>query len=206
VTTNADGELDISLAVNTGGHYISLKLYDNDGATLLTYQDYISPSATIKTDGLAAGIYYIKVFCTSASDFDTYALSDTLIRPAISTDVEPNGTANQAMTLAQNGSATGHVGYYYNRSRDTADWYKVTTTSDGELDFILGYNYGGHYLSMHLYDGNKTTVLNYLDYISPSATMKTDGLAAGTYYLKVNCTGSNDFDTIRLRYFESIIT
>ena len=199
VTTTADGELDLSITATTGGHYISFRLYDNDGISLLNYQDYVFPTATIKTDGLAAGIYYVKLYCTGISDFDTYILSDTLIKPAISTDPEPNGIVNQAMTLAQNGSATGHVGYYYNHSRDTADWYKITTTSDGELDFTLAYNYGGHYISMHLYDGNKTTVLNYQDYISPSATMKTDGLAAGTYYVKVNCTGTNDFDTYTLK-------
>jgi hypothetical protein len=199
VTTNADGELDISITVNTGAHYISLKLYDNDGITLLNYQDYIHPAATIKTDGLAAGTYYIKLYCTGTNDFDTYTLSDTLIKPTIITDVEPNGTANQALTLAQNGSAQGHVGYYYNNRRDTADWYKLTTTNDGELDITLSYNYGNHFISMHLYDANKTTVINYQDYISPSATIKTDGLAAGTYYIKVNCTGANDFDTYTLK-------
>ena len=58
-------------------------------------------------------------------------LSDSLFAPPLANDVEPNGTTATAVSLPQNGSNTGHVGNYYNNQRDTADWYKVTTTADG---------------------------------------------------------------------------
>jgi hypothetical protein len=189
VTTTSDGQL--SLSINHNSAYISLYFYDNNGVTLLNHTDYIgSGGGAINTDGLAAGTYYIKVYCTNAGDTSSYTVSNTLTTTGIANDTEPDSTDGLALTLPLNDSTTGHVGYYYNNHRDSADWYKVTTNADGQLSLYI--SDVTHYLSVYLYDNDGVTQLNHADYIgTQGTTINTDGLAAGTYYVKVYCTNIN---------------
>lgn len=189
VTTNGDGKLDISLTP-LSGRYTWVYLYDNDGTTQLN-ATYSTSTLTLGTDGLAAGTYYIKVVCYYGTDTGSYNISNTLTPPAQANDVEPNATRAQAKVLPLNGNRTGHVGYYYNNTRDTVDWYKVTTTADGKLDLTLT-PANGEYVWIYLYDNNGTTLLN-SSYSTTTFTQSTDGLAAGTYYIRVNCYYSSRF-------------
>ena len=43
-----------------------------------------------------------------------------------------SNSAAQAVTLPL-AEAGRHVGYYYNNTRDTSDWYKLTTNADGMI-------------------------------------------------------------------------
>ena len=52
-------------------------------------------------------------------------------------DDEPNGGAYEAKTIAENENTDGHVGFYYNNTRDTADWYKINYTGSGNLSFTI---------------------------------------------------------------------
>ncbi len=51
--------------------------------------------------------------------------------------MEFNNTIAQALTLPENSSTVGHVGYYYNNYRDSLDWYKLTTTDDGMINVTI---------------------------------------------------------------------
>lgn len=183
ITTTGDGKLDISLTP-LSGRYTWVYLYDNDGVTQLNATDS-SGAFTLSTDGLAAGTYYAKVVCYYGSDTGSYTISNTLTTPAQANDAEPNGTVAQAKVLPLNGSRAGHVGYYYNNTRDTVDWYKVTTTADGKLNLSLT-PANGEYVWIYLFDNDGTTLLNSA-YSTSNFTVSTDGLAAGTYYVRVNC-------------------
>jgi hypothetical protein len=176
VTTNADGLLRLSLTP-ANGEYVWIYLYDNDGTTLLN-SSYDDAPFSQSTDGLAAGTYYVKVKCYYSSKFAPYTLSNNLIIPAQANDAEPNNSRAQASTLNQNSTKTGHVGYYYNVYRDTADWYKVTTTDDGLLKLKLT-PVNGEYVWIYLYDNDGTTLLN-SSYDDAPFSQSTDGLAAGT--------------------------
>lgn len=191
ITTTKDGRLDLTLTSNNGT-YISVYLYDNDGITQLNSKTYIINPNTMGTDGLAAGTYYAKIIATSSSTFAPYTLKSELIPPAKANDKEPNNSKAEALTLNENSTTTGHVGYYYNNKRDTSDWYKITTTKDGRLDLILT-SENGTYVSIYLYDNDGTTQLNAKTYIINKSTMATDGLAAGTYYAKIVATSSATF-------------
>ena len=183
VTTNADGKLRVS-ATSGNGETVRIYLYDNNGTTLLN-SAYSSATASFDADGLAAGTYYVKVFCFYNYDFAPYTLSDTLIKPLQANDAAPNDSRDDATVLAENGTTTGHAGYYYNLNRDTADWYKVTTTTDGILRMTLTSG-NGETVRVYLYDNNGTTLLS-SDYSSSIASLDVNGLAAGTYYVKVFC-------------------
>ncbi len=190
VTTNADGLLQLKLTSQNGNN-VSVYLYDNDAFTQLNSlttagTDYVSQ------DGLAAGTYYIRINSYYGNQFEPYTLTDSLFSPAQPNDQEPNDTKEQALTLALNGTLTGHIGYYYNKQRDGADWYKVTTNADGLLKLKLSSQNGSN-VSVYLFDNDGATQLNTLttagtDYVS------TDGLAAGTYYLRINSYYGNQFE------------
>ncbi len=189
VTTNADGELQLTLnPVNGTNVYVAL--YDHDGTTLLI-QNYSTGTFTISYDGLAAGTYYVEVYCYYNSQFAPYTLSDNLVKATPANDVEPNDTKAEALTLSLDGSSTGHVGYYYNHYRDTSDWYKVTTNADGLLRLTLTPANGTN-VWVTLYDHDGTTELNQA-YATGTFSISTDGLAAGTYYMRVYCYYNSQF-------------
>ncbi|MBS1745238.1 MAG: fibronectin type III domain-containing protein [Bacteroidetes bacterium] len=192
VTTTADGLLKFTITTepSTLNAYINYTLYDNDGTTVLT-QNYIGSNTTnsFSIDGLAAGTYYIKMFQHNPNvDYVSYILADSLFAAPVANDKEPDSTRAQALTLPLNGSTTGHVGYYYNNHRDSSDWYKVTTTADGLLRLTITTEPStlNAYVNYILYDNNGTTVINQ-NYIGSNTTnsFSIDGLAAGTYYIKM---------------------
>ncbi|HRI22294.1 MAG TPA: T9SS type A sorting domain-containing protein, partial [Panacibacter sp.] len=79
----------------------------------------------------------------------------------------------------------------YNLLRDGEDWYKITTTLDGMIGLTMTSG-NGQYVQVWLYDKDGTTQLNYM---APSGTQTvyTDGLAAGTYYVKIGTYYSNGY-------------
>ncbi len=194
VVTDADGLLKIT-AIPANGSTIRIYLYDNDGTTLLN-SVYNSSNATLSEDGLAAGTYFVKVFSYYDSQFEPYTISDSLFKPSQANDVEPNDIKAQAKTLPLNGSKTGHVGYYFNNKRDTTDWYKVVTDADGLLK-ITAVPANGSTIRIYLYDNDGTTLLNSV-YSSLNATLSEDGLAAGTYFIKVFSYYNSQFEPYTL--------
>ena len=163
---------------------------------------YSSTKATISEDGLANGTYYVKVICYTNSQFAPYTISDSLFEPAQVKDAEPNDNRAQAKVLALNSNITGHIGYYYNLKRDTADWYKITTNADGLLRLTLQ-PANGTTTRIYLYDNDGTTLLN-SSYSSIKSTISEDGLANGTYYAKVICYTNSQFAPYTL--FDSLFT
>lgn len=194
VTTNADGQLDVTLTP-LSHQYTWIYLYDNDGTTLLGSK-YSTSTFTLSEDGLATGTYYIKIKTYYSSDTSSYTLSNALILPANANDIEPNDLKGQAKVLPLGGNRTGHVGYYYNNTRDTSDWWKVTTNADGQLNLTLTPE-NGTYVWIYLYDNNGTTLLN-SKYSTTTFTLSEDGLAAGTYFIKIKCYYSSNFAPYKL--------
>ncbi len=183
VTTNADGKLNITITISNG-LYMWCQIIDNDGTTLIS-QAYTNSTTTFSADGLAAGTYYLKCYAYYSGELPAYTISNTLDLPAFSNDSEPNDTKANALVLGLNDSTTGHIGYYYNNHRDTFDWYKVTTNEDGRLALKLE-SENGLYIWAYLFDQDGTTQLAN-GYTNDSAwVINQDGLAAGTYYIRIN--------------------
>ncbi len=194
VTTNGDGQLSITLTP-ISGKFLWAYLYDNDGVTLFTSNDNNS-AFTITKDGLAPGTYYVQVIGYYPTDTTSYSISNNLVKPLQTNDAEPDSTRALALTLPLNGSATGHIDYYYNHHRDSADWYKVTTNADGLLRLTLT-SYNGQYVWAYLYDNDGVTQLN-ANYTNGTVDISTDGLAAGTYYVRINTYYNDGFATYKL--------
>ena len=219
VTTTQDGLLRVYLTTDSASIYsttatnpldVNVTLYDNDGITqegaVEVFNGYGPATAFITKDGLAPGTYYIKIQPYSTTEFANYKISDTLFTTSQVNDAEPNGTRATAVVLPQNGSKTGHVGYYYNNLRDTADWYKITTTTDGLLRVYLTTSLGSANsttgtdpldVNVTLYDNNGTTPLGAVEVYNgngPASSFITkDGLAPGTYYIKIQPYSTSEF-------------
>ena len=216
VTTTSDGLLRVYLTTErstisstniTNPLDVNVTLYDNNGTTQLGFVEVYNGSGPatnfVTADGLAPGTYYIKVQPFSTTEFADYTIADSLFTPPLANDAEPNGTAAAADILPLNSSSTGHVGYYYNNLRDTADWYKVTTTADGLLRVYLTSARGSVYSSnmldvnMALYDNNGTTQLANVEVYNGNGPgtnfMSADGLAPGTYYIRVQPFSTAEF-------------
>jgi hypothetical protein len=108
----------------------------------------------------------------------TMAFCALMWSTAKATESEPNNTKAQANTLTLNGSNSGAISPAADQ-----DWWQVSTTADGKLDVSLTIS-SGIYTWIYLYDNDGTTLLN-SSYSNSSFTVTTDGLAAGTYYVKV---------------------
>ena len=213
VTTTIDGLLKIFLSSSKSSIYsvnpldVNLSIYDNDGTTQLGFKEIFNGAGpatdSITVDGLAPGTYYIKVQPFNSNEFADYTISNTLFTPPLANDAEPNGTLAGAVMLPLNGSMTGHVGYYYNHLRDTTDWYKVTTTTDGLLKIFLSSSRGSIYsanpldVNVFIYDNDGITQVGFKEIFNGAGpatdSITVDGLAPGTYYIKVQSFGTSEF-------------
>ncbi|NNV55171.1 T9SS type A sorting domain-containing protein [Limnovirga soli] len=196
ITTNVDGRLKLTMQ-SLNGQNVSWYLYSSNATTQLASGNTTSTGIT-NSDGLLAGTYYVRVnnYYTS-SEFAPYTFSDSLFTPSIVSDAEPNGTRAQAKLLPLNNSRSGHIGYSdYIATRDTFDWYKVTTVADGRLRLTMQ-SFNGQNVSWYLYDNDGTTLLTNGNTTGTLSTNR-DGLAAGTYYVRVNTYYGNEFASYTL--------
>ena len=193
----ADGQIDLTLSVSNGT-FTWVTLYDKDTTTVLN-SNYTDNTMTLSTNGLGAGTYFIRVYPYYGGQTPTYTLKYAMTAAPVANDAEPNNNASTAQTLPINSTTTGHIGYYYDKKRDTSDWYKITLNQDGMLQLKLTSHItnDGRYVWIYLFDNNGTTQLN-AAYSDGPLTMNTDGLAAGTYYVRINCYYSDRFSPYTL--------
>jgi len=191
-TTTNDGNVNIAFTSSEVGHYNSIYLYDNDGTTLLTSVSGYG-GASVTENGLAAGTYYVRMYYYSTSQYSGYTLTNTVITDGIVNDAEPNGTVAEALTMVENSSVTGHIGYRNNGGvYDLSDYYQFTTTNDGNINLSFLSSEAGHYNTIYLYDNNGTTLLASASGYG-SASLTESGLAAGTYYARMYYYGTPNY-------------
>ncbi|MEO6819980.1 MAG: PPC domain-containing protein, partial [Ginsengibacter sp.] len=203
VTTTSDGLLQFTITSNDPSNYVNAALYDHNGTTVISNVGTSTPGGhvVVSVDGLSAGTYFVKVYAYSPPQNPAYTLSNTFTTAPVANDMEPNNSRTLASLLKLNDSTTGHVGFYYNNLRDTSDWYKVTTTSDGLLRLKITTEPASQsfYLNCTLYDNNGMTVLNSNTTTGNTSTLLyTDGLDAGTYYVKLSQYNTNDYVSYKL--------
>lgn len=189
LTIADDGLLKLTLTSGNLTHVI-IHLYDNNGSIKLG-EGSTNTSFTLTKDGLAAGTYYIMIKGYYTNSFAPYSLSSELIPPDQTNDNEPNDTYEQAQTLILGDSTTGRIGYYYNNQRDTTDWFAIEIPENGELN-LTATPVNGTYIYVHLYDNNGTTQLA-VNNSNKRFTVSKDGLAKGTYYVKIRAYYNNQF-------------
>ncbi len=189
VTVDADGRLDFTITSNNAQD-VYAQLFDGDGTTYLV-GSYTTNSATYSKDGLAPGVYYIKIQTYYLYEFTSYSLSNTLTQPSQANDLGSNDVFTGALPFPVNTTKTGHIGYRYNGNIDATDWYKIVVTGDGKIDFTIT-SENGQNVYAQLFDGDGTTYF-VGNYTTGTANYSKDGLAAGTYYLRIQTYFTTEF-------------
>ncbi len=195
VTTTAEGSLNINCYTLISA-YLYVDILDSNGTTLLS-SIYGIGSFTNTVNGLRAGTYYFRVYCYYNYQYTPYAIKITHTLAPYTNDVEPNNTKSQAITIAPNDSTTGHAGFYYNGYRDSSDWYKVTTSNDGWLRFILSTPLFV-WVYLDFYDNNGTSLITQ-QYTSTSTTVHIPNLKKGTYYVRIRPYYDYDYVSYSLK-------
>src|ERR1043165_7237933 len=76
VSTTTDGLLSVTLTISNGLNCY-VQLFDHDGTTSLT-ANYSATSVTLSRDGLAPGVYYIKIYPYFSGQMPAYTVSNAL--------------------------------------------------------------------------------------------------------------------------------
>src|SRR5262249_44653060 len=132
IQPSQDGLLDVTIAV---AYQTVLYLYESDGTTLLTTN--ANPQHAIDF-GLGPGTYYVKVHKLLIADAGPYTLTNTFTPPAGGNDIEHNDSAGAAQALPlPSPSASGHLGYHWDRVDDNRDYFRINPASSGTLDVTV---------------------------------------------------------------------
>lgn len=180
-----DGRLELT-AIQLGGGDLDLYLYGPSGNDKYHINStYDKTTATISS-GLKKGTYYIRVYYSGS--YGKYTLENKFIENPYADD---NGTSSYITSneLKLNNTITGHIGYIsdYNYGNFN-DYFKIVIPQDGQL-VVNAKQLSGGELDMYLYGAtgpDKSYIKYVYDKIAPNISV---GLAAGTYYLRLNDSG-----------------
>jgi hypothetical protein len=177
VTLTEDG--DLTVVASGIGSDIHLALYDENGVDYFMWQWGIT-DVTVYHHTLGAGTYYIRIWSYYSWSAD-YEMTATLDAQETLNDAEPNDDILTALPLDENGTAYGHINYYYEGVTDIFDFYQVELTGDGLLELALS-SENNVVLWMYLYDSDGLTLLKQGNSDATFVVDRAD-LAAGTYYV-----------------------
>ncbi len=191
-----DGMLSYSITSHNNQN-VYAQLFDGNGTSYIV-GNYTTGTTNYSADGLAAGIYYLKITTYYTYEFAPYTISNTFTAASLLNDIEPNGTSATALVLPINTSTTGHIGYEYNLLRDQFDFYQISLPEDGKLTYTISVENNQNTFAQLLdYDGS--TLLTG-SYTTTTATYSLNNLAAGTYFIRINTYYLSEFNSYTLSY------
>ena len=166
---HAQGDLDLSLYSSTGR-----LLKSSDGAT---------DGELVSLNGLAAGIYYVRVNGYRGVSNPGYSLTVNLAKPLVDDKYENNDTRTTARGLGTLASATTISNLVM---ADSHDWYRFWMGDSGaSTDFVsIGFLNSQGNLNLELYNSSGTR-LAVSSSGSNSEQISLAGRASGTYYVHV---------------------
>ena len=147
----------------------------------------------------APGTYYVVM--RHNGDQGSYSLKYQFIQNDYATDSEPNDSKDKAISLSSGVTVAGHLGYYYYDDRDTEDWYKLTVSAKGTVEFNLRPIDNLELYYVTLYDSNDRQKGSKW-FGGNEGTITVENVDAGTYYLRV--TRNAGYGTYFLCYNASI--
>jgi hypothetical protein len=183
VTIPSDGKLIVA-TLSDAALEIDNYIYDQDKTTQIASYAYGGSHTwdTTYFNNLLAGTYYIKTSRWSGGG--AYTITNHFIPTNYQNDPEINDSAQVAVTLNMNGSATGHLGYYSQGYADVNDWWKVTVPSDGKL-VIATQSDPTLEIDNYIYDKDKKSQIASYAYggVHTWDTTYFVNLVPGTYYI-----------------------
>ncbi|MEY3255704.1 MAG: hypothetical protein RLZZ29_835, partial [Cyanobacteriota bacterium] len=174
--THIQGDLDIGL-------------YDSNG-NFVSSSTGVDNQETISLGGLTAGSYYLQVYGYNGAVSPNYSLFINPPQGVTGDWAETNNTAATAKDLRTiNGVWASSAVNSQPLSITTGDqdWFKFTITRAGTAENNVGITFSHDLgdLDLELYDATGTTRLRNSDSVNDYELVDLNGLAVGTYLLKV---------------------
>ncbi|MFN3939552.1 MAG: T9SS type A sorting domain-containing protein, partial [Chitinophagales bacterium] len=180
----------------TNGQLYAVGLYYSNGIAVAGGN--YSGEGSYNVSNLAPGNYYVAFSTVYSGATSTYVLTySSYTSSGVTNDAEENNTKESANVLPLNGEKTGHIGYYDNAVWDAADWYALTTNSDGDLTLRLQETTAWVDLTIFDNDGISALVNGTIESAYNDSTV-VKGLAPGTYYVKIKPHYPNGYSTYKI--------
>ncbi|SFH57310.1 clostripain-related cysteine peptidase [Planctomicrobium piriforme] len=193
MSSNATASHFVQAAFNHFAGDIDLELYDSTGTVLLGRSATAGNVETISLDGLPARDdqgnlieYRVKVFGDSGSTNPYYSLTFNTPAPIFSDWAEANNSASQAKDLRGVEGDLTLSGLSLHQAGDL-DYFKFQLAAPGIVGtgLTLSSDVGYGTLGLTLYSSNGSTILANSQIYSGTQFISFAGLAAGTYYIRV---------------------
>jgi hypothetical protein len=189
-STSSAGSLISTVFTHASGD-LDLELYNAAGTRLKVSQG-ITNGESFSIAGLAKGTYFIRVYGYRGTTNPNYSLGITLggaIQAATDDAYENNDTLATASNL---GTLTTNATLPNLMLRDSADWFRFTTTATGTAANTATISFQNAQGNLALQLVNATgTVLATSNGSGNSESVSLVGRAAGTYYVRVySATGA----------------
>jgi hypothetical protein len=175
VNTTSDPTVDIDLHIYAA---------NDDINWIASYDTSIGIHEATHRYDLAPGTYYIKAYPSPSTGYGSYTISNVYTPTGLANDIEPNDSAQFALTLGVNDSTTGHLGYFNQGYDDNNDWWKVTIPEDGNL-IVRTYSDATLDIDLYMYGANDHVnwIAGYDISTGRNESTRYYGLKAGTYYV-----------------------
>lgn len=190
ITTLSDGKLTLS-TVPDESLCIELTIISENG-TMNLYSNGLcsmeNHSNSLVVNNLAAGTYYVSAI---ANGYGSYTFTNMLEPTILNNDEELNDSRETAVTVNQNSSFEGHLGYKYLYT-DVDDFYKIVTSAEGKLTLNVT---SDSTLCVDLTLINESGSFNIAangscNNSSHTGALVHEKLAAGTYYIRASSSGT----------------
>lgn len=188
VTVERDGDLEIRASADLN---VVLHLYDANGSTLASHTSGYATERVVQRTGVAPGAYTVAISRDGGNGQGAYAIDVVLLANATRNDDEPNDADAEARATPIDALATGRLGYGGAGRRDTEDWFRFTTLDDGDLAVRVDAD-PALQIVLHLYGAEgRATLATDTSGWSSSRVVAVQGLAAGSYLLRVSRDGTS---------------
>ena len=169
---------------NLSIRYVALHVIDANGkAHERTYKYSYTEQQEMEIPDAKPGTYYVEVKYQSGQG--AYRLQYRLEQNNYASDQEPNNDIATAIPLQKGTTVAGHLGYTYYDDLDEDDYYRLTVTQKGTVEFNiqpLG-DLSVRYIALHDAQGNEK---DYVYVYQETKKLTINDVSAGTYYLRVH--------------------
>ena len=169
---------------NLSIRYVALHVIDTNGeAHERTYKYSYTEQQEMEIPDAKAGTYYVEVKHQEGQG--AYRLQYRFEQNNYANDAEPNNDIANAAPLQKGATVAGHLGYVYHNDRDEDDYYRLTVTQRGTVEFNirpLG-DLSVRYIALHDAQGYER---NYVYVYQEAGKLTVEDVSAGTYYLRVH--------------------
>jgi hypothetical protein len=179
VNLNSGQTIWVSLIPPYGSDF-DLYLYNPNQTSVASSTQSGSQADTVSYVATSSGYHYIRIKQWSGSGVYSFTvwLSSVATQNDWSSGQDAGDSRDQALAISP-GSGSGYLD-----STDTNDYYKITTTSSGEIDVILTPPTGSDF-DLYLYDSNGSQVASSIRSGSQTDTINYIATSAGDWYIRV---------------------